>query len=153
MKSMQLKLLIAGVVVAGAVSYLAFAGAKQGWAYYLPVEQFVHEAKYHDQRVKLCGKVSPDHLSINRGQLVAKFILVGQGGQLPVVYHGAIPDMFRADGEAVVEGRLNPAGEFIADSLLTKCASKYDTDEGGQGRGHGAGGAKPVNHPKLEVPS
>jgi cytochrome c-type biogenesis protein CcmE len=138
------------LVVASAVGYLAFAGARQGWAYYMTVEQFAHQPKYQNQRVKLCGTVAPDGLVVNRGRLVAEFALVGSGesSRVMVVYHGPIPDMFRAGCEAVVEGKLNAAGTFEADTLLTKCASKYDADHGRNP--HTAGGA----HAKTaEVPS
>ena len=152
MKSIQKKLLVAGLVVASAVGYLAFAGARQGWAYYVTVEQFAHQPKYQNQRVKLCGTVAADGLVVNRGRLVAEFGLVAGNGDSPrvaVVYHGPIPDMFRAGCEAVVEGKLNAAGTFEADTLLTKCASKYDADHG---RNPHTGGAAPHAN-TAEVPS
>jgi cytochrome c-type biogenesis protein CcmE len=133
MKSIQKKLLAAGFVVISAAAYLAFAGAKQGWAYYVTVDQFTRDAaKYGNQRVKLCGTVSGEGLEVNRGRLTAKFVLESdQGGKVSVVYRGTIPDMFRADCQAVVEGRMNAAsGVFEAETLLTKCASKYEADHG-----------------------
>jgi hypothetical protein len=35
------KLWIAGIVLTSAVSYLAYAGARQGWVYYVSVDQFI----------------------------------------------------------------------------------------------------------------
>lgn len=140
MKPIQKKLLAAGFVVVSAAAYLAFAGAKQGWAYYVTVDQFTRDSgKYANQRVKLCGTVAAEGLEVNRGRLTANFILESGDGKLPVVYRGAIPDMFRADCQAVVEGRLNAAGVFEAETLLTKCASKYEA--GHDQNPHGAGAA------------
>ena len=60
--------------------------------------------------------------------------LVGQKGarlaemaqaELPVRYEGVVPDNFTEEREVVVEGRLAPAGVFQADTLMTRCESKY----------------------------
>jgi cytochrome c-type biogenesis protein CcmE len=42
-----------------------------------------------------------------------------------VRYQGLTPDNFEEDREVVVEGRLGPAGVFQADTLMTRCESKY----------------------------
>ena len=62
-------------------------------------------------------------------QLLAKFNLAGESTTLPVVYHGGIPDLFKADSEVIVEGRMDATGLFQADVLMTKCASKYQSEE------------------------
>jgi cytochrome c-type biogenesis protein CcmE len=45
---------------------------------------------------------------------------------VPVVYRGAVPDMFRRGREVAVQGTLRN-GVFVAkrDTLVTKCPSKY----------------------------
>jgi cytochrome c-type biogenesis protein CcmE len=45
---------------------------------------------------------------------------------VPVLYHGAVPDLFRSGREVSVTGRLKK-GVFVGDrdSLVTKCPSKY----------------------------
>jgi cytochrome c-type biogenesis protein CcmE len=45
---------------------------------------------------------------------------------VPVVYHGSVPDLFRAGRRVVVDGTL-AHGVFVArkDTLVTKCPSKY----------------------------
>ena len=48
---------------------------------------------------------------------------------MPVTYAGVLPDLFKPGGEVVVEGRLDAAGTFKADVLMTKCASKYEMKE------------------------
>jgi cytochrome c-type biogenesis protein CcmE len=48
------------------------------------------------------------------------------GTKVPIVYHGAIPDLFKVGRSVVVTGRLR-GGVFVAnkDSLVTRCPSKY----------------------------
>ena len=50
----------------------------------------------------------------------------GDGQTIPVVYRGSVPDAFKAGREIVLDGRA-AGGVFQAkaDSLVTKCPSKY----------------------------
>jgi cytochrome c-type biogenesis protein CcmE len=41
-----------------------------------------------------------------------------------VVYRGSVPDLFRKGRDVVVTGQM-ASGVFVADSLSTKCPSKY----------------------------
>ena len=135
MSTIQKKLLVAGIALIGAVSYLALAGMKSGWVYFMEVDQFLTDRQYQNQRVRLHGKVSEDNFSA--ANLDANFVIVGKSKSLPVAYHGVIPDMFTKGREVVVEGKLDSTGTFKADVLMTKCASKYEpnsphkTDAGG----------------------
>ena len=120
------KLSIAGVVLAGALGYLAYAGAQQGWVYYVSVDQFAKDTVQQKHRVRLMGRVGSENLLVEGAQLRARFQVESNGAALPVSYRGTIPDLFKAGADVVVEGKLNAAGTFEADVLLTKCASKYD---------------------------
>ena len=127
MTSIRLKLLVAGAILTGAFGYLAFAGMQKGWVYFVSVDQYLADAQYHTQRVRLHGKVSADGFDASKSLLTARFNLAGDGGQsLPVTYRGVIPDMFEAGRDVVLEGRRDAAGVFQADVLMTKCASKYE---------------------------
>jgi cytochrome c-type biogenesis protein CcmE len=146
MRPIHVKILVAGTVMAAALTYLAAAGVKKGFSYYLTVDQFSSSVKYHSDSVKLCGTVSADGLEIKGSQLVARFNLVGQTSRIPVVYHGVIPDMFRADSQVVVEGRLSASGVFESDSLMTKCASKYDAADSSPRPNHPHPSHPPADH-------
>jgi cytochrome c-type biogenesis protein CcmE len=100
---------------------------QKGWVYYVSVDQFARDTQYHDQRVRLHGKVSADGFDAAKSLMTARFHLVGtDGAELPVVYRGVIPDLFESGRDVVVEGRRDAAGVFQADVLMTKCASKYE---------------------------
>jgi cytochrome c-type biogenesis protein CcmE len=133
MTSLSKKLWIAGVVLVGAIGYLAYAGAQQGWVYYVSVDKFVSDVQQQKHRVRLMGKVADADLNIEAAQLRAQFIMEANGSKMPVSYRGTIPDLFKAGADVVVEGKLNPAGTFEADVLLTKCASKYDAKHAAAG--------------------
>lgn len=120
------KMLVAGVILTSAVGYLAFAGAKSGWVYYLEVDKYVAETSYQNQRVRLHGKVAVENFSVSKAGLAANFDLQGHTQKVAVAYHGSIPDMFECGRDVVVEGKMRD-GVFVADVLMTKCASKYES--------------------------
>ena len=136
MTHMRLKLALAGVVLASAVGYLAFAGVQKGWVYTLGVDQYATSPEQQAKRVRLCGKVGEEHLDVRKAQLAASFQLQGEQQFVPVAYKGVVPDMFKAGSEVVVEGKRDEAGVFQADLLITKCASKYEE--------------MPANHPAVK---
>jgi cytochrome c-type biogenesis protein CcmE len=143
MHSMRIKLIIGGLAILVAAGFLAMAGVREGWVYCLPVDQFLNGEEYHDQRVRLEGTVSAENLDADRGLLRAEFDLLGDAGQIRVEYTGVIPDMFKPGHDVVVEGRLAESGIFRADTLMTKCASKY-VSEKSQG--------PPPDHPDVGKP-
>jgi len=126
MTAIRVKLLVAGVILAGAVTYLGFAGVKSGWVYFVDVDKFLADNRYGTQRVRLHGMVAADDFASTPARLTASFRLAGKTGALPVVYHGNIPELFGTGKNVVVEGRCDATGTFQADVLMTKCASKYE---------------------------
>ena len=137
MQHMRLKLVIAGVVLVGAVAYLALAGLREGWVYHVEVDKYVQTPDLQQQRVRLVGKVAADDLVSNPGKMSATFTLAGATSSVRVAYHGAVPDLFKAGAEVVVEGRRDAIGTFQADVLMTKCASKYQSEEHARRNGQG----------------
>jgi cytochrome c-type biogenesis protein CcmE len=131
MTTIQIKLLVAGVVLLGAIGYLAFAGVKSGWVYFIDVKTFLDDPQYRTQRVRLHGAVAADGFETSSAGLRAAFRLTdpddAAGPSVPVVYRGNIPEMFGVGKNVVVEGRSDAAGVFQADVLMTKCASKYES--------------------------
>jgi cytochrome c-type biogenesis protein CcmE len=54
----------------------------------------------------------------------------GGGETLPVSYTGTVPDPFRGGREIILTGQIK-GGTFVgeADTLITKCPSKFTTDK------------------------
>jgi cytochrome c-type biogenesis protein CcmE len=48
----------------------------------------------------------------------------GKSPIVPIVFHGSVPDLFKAGRDVNITGRLEGAS-FVATSLTTKCPSKY----------------------------
>ena len=129
------KIAVAGLIVAVAVSYLAVAGIRKGWVYYVDVDKLLTSNEFSGQRVRVCGRVAEEGFDSAIGRLNANFVLLGKEHNIRVAYKGLVPDMFKVGSDVVIEGRLAPASAsggqvtFEADMLMTKCASKYQAEE------------------------
>jgi cytochrome c-type biogenesis protein CcmE len=84
----------------------------------------------HPGKVSLVGKVVGPVQGEGYSTRGLRFAVTDIGGSkaadVPVVYHGSVPDLFKVGRHIVVDGRYRN-GVFVAqhDSLVTKCPSKY----------------------------
>ncbi len=120
------KFLIGGLIVVLAISYLGYMGFESSATYYYTVSELIaQEATINGENVRVNGQVVPGSVENEPGGLTLKFTIVEQGESLPVVYHGVVPDTFKVGNDVVVEGHFNSDGVFLANTITTKCASKY----------------------------
>jgi cytochrome c-type biogenesis protein CcmE len=121
----RLKFLIGGAVVVLVVGYLVFSAAKGSAAYYLTVQELEQQGPSR-RNVRVAGFVVGESIVWEPREQRLTFDITDESGQLPVVYNGARPDMFRDEAEVVVEGKMGPEGVFEARTMMLKCPSKYE---------------------------
>jgi len=119
------KLVIGIIVIGGGISYFMWQAMRSSWAYYYSVDDFSTATATQGQSFRLAGRVKPGSVVRDLQNLTLQFTLAGAKSELPVQYKGVTPDNFTEDREVVVEGRLAAAGVFQADTLMTRCESKY----------------------------
>jgi len=76
------------------------------------------------QRFRLGGLVAAGSLQRGQGTKV-NFIVTDTLKNVPVVYEGVLPDLFKEGQGVVAEGKLTPEGTFVADSVLAKHDENY----------------------------
>ncbi len=120
------KFIIGGFVIFAVIGYLGYTGFMGSASYYYTVSEFMaSKAAANGETVRVNGEVVPGSVEQEAGGQTIKFAIVDEKASLNVVYTGVVPDTFKAGNEAVVEGHLDSAGMFKADTLMPKCASKY----------------------------
>ncbi len=120
------KVAIGIVVIGGGIGYFMVQAMQSSWAYYLSVDDFFTAgAAIQEHSFRLAGRVQPGSVERDLEHVMLRFTLAGARAQLPVRYKGVTPDNFAEDREVVVEGRLGTDGVFQADTLMTRCESKY----------------------------
>ena len=63
--------------------------------------------------------------SLKRDELIVHFIITDLVKEIPVAYKGILPDLFKEGKGAVVQGKLDMNGQFIASEVLAKHDENY----------------------------
>lgn len=128
----RLKFLVLGIGIVATMGTLLIVGMSGtgGLSYYVTVSEFVAAPDRHDDGFRINGKVVEGSIvRMPSGQDVT-FDVTDGSTNLPVSYHGIIPDTFVDGADVVVEGRLEENGTFVAHTMLAKCPSKYEAADG-----------------------
>lgn len=125
--SKRLQLVVVALVLLSAVGYLVYSGLQTNVYYQTVGELRGSDTAAAGRPVRVAGLVDEGSIVRQEGGSVLRFSMSDDSGSIPVVYKGAVPDIFQPGIEVVIEGKYAPGGEFTADTLLAKCPSKFDT--------------------------
>ena len=75
------------------------------------------------QAFRIGGMVKDD--SVKRDGLTVNFVITDLVKDIPVSYTGILPDLFKEGKGAVIQGRLDSKGHFIASEVLAKHDENY----------------------------
>jgi cytochrome c-type biogenesis protein CcmE len=120
------KLAFGATIIASVAAYLAYAGARSSWQYYLTVDECVAQgSEIVGSPLRVHGRVDTGSLQIDRQKQLATFRLASDTHVLDVTCTGTIPDNLTEGMEVVVEGTLDTGLHVRGHKLMTKCSSKY----------------------------
>ncbi len=112
------------VLASGVVTALVALALQRNVAYlYTPAEVLRGEAGDH-ARFRLGGMVEKGSFERAPGSMDARFKVTDGDAQLPVVYTGILPDLFREGQAVVATGRMQD-GVFVAENVLAKHDETY----------------------------
>jgi len=129
MKRKQLKFAIGSAIIVLTLSYLAYSGYQESKTYYHTVpELYAMKDQSYDRRLQVSGDVIPG--SIKRDGKIVSFVIGAEPQTLQVKYVGKdpLPDTLIDRATAMATGKMGRDGVFIADTMLAKCASKYEKE-------------------------
>ena len=115
-----------------ALAFLAYLGYGESKTYYHTLAEYqTLKGSDRDHRMRLAGIVAPGSIRHVGGRI--DFTLAEQGKLQPISYIGSdpLPDTFKDNSQALVEGRPGSDGQFVAEHVQAKCASKYEAAPGG----------------------
>lgn len=114
------------------VSYLLFSGISDNSVYFLNVSEALTMPADKLQAARLFGTVKRDGLTKLTYTPGVRFMLADKDNaaqSLWVLFEGPVPDTFKPGAEVIVEGTLSPdQAQFKAETLMTKCPSKYQKE-------------------------
>ncbi len=124
--------IIAFVLFIGGLGGMVYSGLNEGSVYFLNVSEALaaqEKGQTEDNSMRLFGNVGS--YTKNASGNSVEFVLIDP--EMPeqtmtVVYSGIIPDTFDEGIEVILEGRLVQKASFQAETLMTKCPSKYEKE-------------------------
>ena len=161
MKKTQ-KFLIAGIVIATAISYLIYVGVKESGVYFMTVTELKTSTLLKEgEGLRISGSVIEGSITQETKELILRFKVRDEdeeGGEkgddnifVNVYYKGVKPDSFKADVQVILEGKYNKAENlFKATTLLVKCPSRYEGETPPEEHDYSTGGKKLDDEPAVE---
>ena len=124
-KRQRFLLLAFGMAMLGGATALVLTAFRSNLVFFYSPSELKAQTAAFDRRVRIGGLVEANSLARdpNGGGIV--FRVTDGRTDLAVVYHGILPDLFRAGQGVVVEGRLRPNGVFAAANVLAKHDERY----------------------------
>ncbi len=143
--------ILAGVSVAGALALRAF---QDNVMFFFDPTQVASGEAPLEQRFRLGGMVRPGTVDRKAGSMDMRFVVTDFKRDVPVVYSGVVPDLFRENQGVVAHGKLGKDGVFVADEILAKHDENYMPPEVARAIKDKHGGVMPVNpNPAAVKPS
>jgi cytochrome c-type biogenesis protein CcmE len=114
--------IVAGVGAATALAMLAF---RDNLLYFYNPSQVLAGDAPPARTFRIGGMVTEGSVVRTPGSLEVRFVVTDFRHSVPVRYEGLLPDLFREGQGVIAHGRLNAAGEFVADEVLAKHDENY----------------------------
>jgi cytochrome c-type biogenesis protein CcmE len=120
------RLMVAVVVIVGAIGYLLYQGLGNATLYFRTADQAVADkGTLGTRRFRIEGTVDPD---LRTAGTVVDFDITANGVTVPVVHSGPQPQLFKAGVPVVLDGHWSPGGAYFAsDTIEVKHDESYKT--------------------------
>jgi cytochrome c-type biogenesis protein CcmE len=117
---------VAAIVVGvGAATALATFAFRDNLLYFYNPTQVLAGDAPSGRTFRIGGMVTEGSVQRTPGSLQVRFVVTDFRHSVPVRYEGLLPDLFREGQGVIAHGRLDDAGEFVADEVLAKHDENY----------------------------
>jgi len=125
---LKLRWVILLLLLIPVVAHLAYATTHSTFTdYYITVDELLARGDAGEGvMVRLSGPVVPGTIKFDGKSATFRFRIRGDGpSEIAVVYQGRVPNVFRDNARAIVEGTLDSDGIFRAHTLMVRCPHEY----------------------------
>jgi len=115
-------LVLLGVAGAAALFLTAF---KENLVYFYSPTEVANGKAPVDRTFRIGGLVKEGSVERDQETLEARFVVTDTAHDVPIVYEGVLPDLFREGQGIVANGKLTEKGTFEAAEVLAKHDENY----------------------------
>ena len=119
----RLAAIAVGLVALGTVTALVLTAFEKNLVFFFTPSQVAANEAPQGRTFRIGGMVEKG--SVKREGVEVRFVVTDTAKTIPVVYRGALPDLFREGKGVVAQGQLGPDGLFRASEVLAKHDENY----------------------------
>ncbi len=123
--------ILAGLAALSLAAYLAASAFRDNLVFFFSPTQVAAKEAPVNRSFRVGGLVQEGSLKRDTDGLTVRFTVTDTAANVPVVYKGILPDLFKEGRGCVAQGRLDNNGVFIADQVLAKHDENYMPPEAG----------------------
>ena len=123
-KHQRMTLTLLAIVAVAAAVLLAMWGLRDRAAYFFTPEEVAIGKAQQGAAIRLGGMVEKGSIRQRTDGVTIDFVITDGSHDVPVVYRGITPDLFKEGSGVVAEGRMR-GKTFVADTILAKHDERY----------------------------
>ena len=119
----RLLAIVGGLAALGAATALVLMAFQENLVFFFTPSQVAAQEAPLGRTFRIGGMVEKG--SVKRDGVEVRFVVTDTAKTIPVVYRGALPDLFREGKGVVAQGQLGADGVFRAREVLAKHDENY----------------------------
>ena len=119
----RLLAIVGGLAALGAATALVLTAFQDNLVFFFTPSQVAAKEAPQGRLFRIGGMVETG--SVKRDGVEVRFVVTDTAKAIPVVYRGALPDLFREGKGVVAQGTLGADGVFTAREVLAKHDENY----------------------------
>ena len=121
----RLAMIAGGLVALGVAAAFVLAAFRENLVFFFTPSQVEAKEVPQGRPFRIGGLVVPGTLKRQTDGLTVQFVVTDTAKNVPVVYRGILPDLFREGKGVVTQGKLGGDGIFYASEVLAKHDENY----------------------------
>lgn len=119
----RLAIILGALAALGIAAALVLNAFQSNLVFFFTPTQVANGEAPKDRTFRIGGLVKPG--SLERKDIVARFVVTDTAKDIAVTYKGILPDLFSEGKGVVAQGKLGPDGLFSASEVLAKHDENY----------------------------
>jgi cytochrome c-type biogenesis protein CcmE len=121
----RIAMVVGGLAALAIAASLVLAAFRQNLVFFFTPSQVAANEAPMGKTFRIGGMVETGSVKRQADGLTVRFMVTDTAKSIPVVYRGALPDLFREGKGVVAQGRVGADGVFMASEVLAKHDENY----------------------------
>ena len=121
----RMAMIAGGLVALGVTAAFVLAAFQENLVFFFTPSQVAAKDVPQGRSFRVGGMVTPGSVKRQADGVTVQFVVTDTAKDVPVVYRGLLPDLFREGKGVVTQGKLGADGVFYASEVLAKHDENY----------------------------